>query len=281
MTTQPTNTKLLPVDSMFPPENDDLEKLQKNMFDSAWRHPCRNYLLSISIPRMLKRKLGIKTPSALSLEEWSDYGDWLKKEHPYVWWFEEVLMDKVQDIFCYLPEKYRHARAYLRNRFIDKLHYLPTHLKKGKYYDVDTRMLHGLFATLVVFVEDELGRYHLAMCGDKPEYISFTLKQHGLAHLSWEMSLTDENKVQAEGATEVMVLYHWWTEVRPNRTDPHDEFADNECFKDAVCFLGKPDEHHAERMRIYAIIDEAEQKYKQEDDDMMIRLVKIRGRLWT
>jgi hypothetical protein len=265
-----------------PSSNDnDLEKMHKQWLGSAWRHPCRNYLFSIDIPRLLKKKLGIKAPYALSSGGWIDYNNWLKKEHPYVWWFEEVFMDKVQDIFCYLPEKYRHIRAYLRNRFVDKLHYLPTNLKKGEYYDVDTRILHGLFTTLTVFIEKELGNYHFAMNGNKPEYKGFSLKQHGLEYLTWEMSLSDDNKTQAEGAAEIMALYRWWTEVRPNRTDPNDEFADNECFKNTACCLGKNDKYHSERMRIHAIIDEVEKRYKQEDEEMMIRLIKIRERLWT
>lgn len=45
--------------------------------------------------------------------------------------------------------------TYCQNRFISRIHILDTKFPKGVYYEIEDRMLHGLFNTFIDFVENE------------------------------------------------------------------------------------------------------------------------------
>ena len=97
-----------------------------------------------------------------------------------------------------------------------------------------------------------------------------------------------EPTYQAKAAREILELYTWWKEVYPNRPDVHDASGWT-----AYCNLRREKGYHlldmedktpeeAEMCRI--ALDKTrdlEAQYDQEDEDMMIRLIKIRQSLWT
>lgn len=134
--------------------------------------------------------------------------------------------------------------------------------------------------------------------------------QAGLDHLAWEMNLTfneewiDKNDPnynkpthQAIAAKEQYDLYMWWTQERPKRPDAYDasgwselcerrrEAARKELGADKDDFMlglnDRTDEERAESRRVLDLSTEIENKYSQEDEEMMIRLIKIRNSLWT
>jgi len=94
---------------------------------------------------------------------------------------------------------------------------------------------------------------------------------------------------QAISAKEIIELYTWWTTTYRNRPDPYDASGWT-----AYCELSRManggklswggdktpklkkacDEAHAELRRIEA-------EYEAEDEQMMIRLIKVRHALWT
>ena len=103
----------------------------------------------------IRKIFGISKPAAATAEEWSGWNKSFRSCHPLVCWFTEEFLDICQDII-YLPyDILMSIRNYMRNRFIDKSHYLSTKLKSGEYYEIETRIIHGLFETLVDFIEIE------------------------------------------------------------------------------------------------------------------------------
>lgn len=245
-------------------------------------------------------------------ETWDDWYERIEAEHPIAFWITEdlpTLIDKVRNFF---NEPFSNLRSYCYNRFNHKCHYLPTGLEPGKYFEVDTRILHGLFGTLVAFVESELAWMH-AICHEdefEPECDRSLFKQYrckaaGLAHLEWEMTLTNKDFVkpgepgygepthQAIAAKEIYELYNWWTVVRPSRPDPWKGYMDfiNE-MKAKYPTTDKPRrlfendrdwtlEERQKKHELYMSKAKIEQSYDIEDEEMMIRLIKARRSLWT
>lgn len=130
----------------------------------------------------------------------------------------------------------------------------------------------------------------------------------GIDHLDWAMTLTlgedwgiekgseDFGKPtsQAERAKEIKELYTWWTVERPKRVDPHDasgwtEYCEErrqEKDEDGNMFglFGREEKTPEEKQRVTKLLDDCqklEQAHEQEDEDMMIRLIKTRYALWT
>ena len=131
----------------------------------------------------------------------------------------------------------------------------------------------------------------------------------GLDYLDWSSKLVKnedwglnpgdpeygEPTHQALGAIETLALYKWWKEVYPNRPDPHDisgwtshcklirDRARSEGF-DEFTMMGSEYNTEEEDQRSTKALDlsnKIEEEYKQEDEAMMVRLIKIRDYLWT
>ncbi len=133
----------------------------------------------------------------------------------------------------------------------------------------------------------------------------------GLAHLQWEMSLTMDDSWyghsaeaiaeakekgeygkptrQAESAKEQFELYNWWKNVRPKRPDPMDASGYTAYFDkrsddsdDFFSFLNhKSEEDQLEQRACSDLCEKIEADYEREDEEMLIRLIKIRRSLWT
>ena len=164
------------------------------------------------------------------------------------------------------------AYVYARNRWVSKIHMLKSDLPKGRYFDLDHRILHTLFTELCDFIEGEQ-----ASCfKDADEMAKYTWvdgksREAGLDHIEWAMSLKhDEDSGiqpndpdygkptgQALAAAEQKALYLWWKDERPNRLDPY-----------AI----KP---------VPANAFDIEARQYDEDTEMLCRLMRIRGSLLT
>jgi hypothetical protein len=198
------------------------------------------------------------------------------------------------------------ALYYCRNRFVDKTHYLHTDLEPGKWHEFENRILHGSFTELVNFVEIETAWHHV-LWADKEErkkyHVPFWRRhrilrfqrwrcpQAGIDHLKWEMQL-EEPTHQRDRAHELMFLYTWWKEVRCKREDEWVEsglraFWDSMETKYGSDWLGLGGRskltkaEQAEYDRLSKAMHDLEEARFQEDEDMLIRLVKLRRSLWT
>lgn len=220
---------------------------------------------------------GTTKPPALGWDEWEVWRQESKKKHPYRYWVAEKVLNFLQDIVNIPMDIYHTIQVYVRNRYIDKLHYLRTGLKRGEYYDLDHRILHGLFNELVIYVESELAHIMKAYPERNYKFIKGRCKQAGLDYLNWAGQLKlnedygfnpddeDYNKptAQAIGSQKILELYNWWLD-RDYRVSPYDLFTKE---KDGKYYYRK--------------IDEMENKYDEEDTEKLIELIQIRSSLWT
>ena len=195
----------------------------------------------------------------------------------------------------------------------------PRDIKPGQWCDVGNRFLPCLFNELVDFVEVELAWWHIAWA-DKDEKAKYNAPfwasgwfrwrtwrcpQAGLDNLDWQRNLRhDVDSGWAEGdpnigkptpqavkAQEVLDLYRWWKDVYPNRPDPHDasgwsEYCERKRQEHGDTGLSFFKESKNPELRALgdaalAKTHEIEQAYETEDEEMMIRLIKVRHGLWT
>lgn len=170
------------------------------------------------------------------------------------------------NIYEFLSNIYYKIKYWIIYRTTDQYHIIRTGLKPG-YYDVDYRLVHGMFNLLVEFVEKEYER------------------------IDWNSD--DDHK---HAAKEMKELYKWWKEVYPfydknspiHSVEPY-EITDEPCAFDSN---GKPslykmkctykDENHEKRYQQMLLdLRDYEDKMYKEIKDNMIRLVNIHQYLWS
>jgi hypothetical protein len=233
---------------------------------------------------------GTKKPFALGFKAWDDWEAAAKKKHPFRFWLAEEGLDHLQRVFTFPNATYYNIVYYINNRWITKTHALTSNLKKGDYYDLDTRIIECLFDELVNFVEVELAWHHV-MWSEKEtapwwrrvfRFRTWRSPSHGIAHLEWESNLKYDEEwdkdterygrptPQAINAQEKLALYNWWKQ-RPNRPDPDEVSGWSEYCKNKDENAQRP----LDKLR------EIEQQYEDEDTEMLIRLIKVRKSLWT
>lgn len=131
-----------------------------------------------------------------------------------------------------LAYRIKTLERWIAYRTYDRYNVVKTELRPG-YYEKDEILLYSSFAILRRFVEIELtvdGLDNLINDTYSDEYYDY------------EKSRRIHREIRA--------LYHWWTEERPARNDPGNDWK-------------------------------REQKYYEEDTQMLRRLVTIRPWLWT
>ena len=259
---------------------------------------------------------GTTKGGAKTAEGWDEWEKRAKAAYPVRWWLAEEGLDYIQRVVYFVPDQLYALKYYINNRWITRTHSLTAHprdIKPGEWCDVGNRFLPCLFNELQDFVEVELAWWHLAWSPEeRPKYNmpwwavgwwrvrTWRCPQAGLDNLDWQSKLVwgedevgdDKSLVgkptpQAERALEILALYKWWTEVYRNRPDPHDasgwtEYCDRKR-EQGGHFLAD-----AKDPELRAFGDEAlkktreiEEAYEAEDEAMLIRLIKIRGSLWT
>jgi len=278
-------------------------------------HMNRYYPNSLPF-RWLRKKLNIQKPLALPWGEWNDWEKNLQTQRPVAFWLTQTLPEWLEKPAELTIDPLNEFKYYLKNRFIDKTHYLRTGLKPGEWHDFDTRMLHGLFTELVDFVEIEKAHMQAIWSEQKNQQkyqMPWWRKSHwfrwgrwrcpqaGLDYLNWEVTLkkdadwfNDPNHPdigqptdQSLAAREILALYHWWVYQRTQRPDVQDASGWS-----AIC-----DEIRAKYQDVFAEVTdedlqarqdqaldrwhEIEQQYEKEDTEMLIRLINIRKSLWT
>lgn len=253
--------------------------------------------------------------SAGTGKQWRVWKEAAKDSHPIRYWIVEEGLDYLQNFVNWPADKLNDIRYYINNRFISRTNSLTAHprdIRPGSWSDVGNRFLPCLFNELVDFVEIETAWHHV-LWDDKVRdkydvpwnrrffrFRTWRCPQAGIDHLKWAMTLTNEEfleedqkhlaepTLQAKNAREILELYTWWTEVYPKRPDVHDASGWSDyCASrrdNGLDFFDMEDKtpEDAERCRI--ALDksqEIEKAYADEDEAMMIRLIKIRESLWT
>jgi len=261
------------------------------------------------------RKLNVGTS-----EEWDEWHNKAKGYNPVRYWLAEEGLGYLQNFVTYPIRKVYDLKYYINNRYVTRTHALTAHhrdIKPGSWSDVGSRFLPCLFNELVEFVEVEQAWSHIAWGSkedrkkyDAPFYATgwwrwrtWRCPQAGLDHLDWAMTLTLDKDMgidpdnpeygkptgQALRAKEIKELYTWWTTTYRNRPDPHDasgwsDYCESLRNKFGTNWIGRSDRDTASKKagdKAMKLLDKIEKAYEKEDEQMMIRLIKIRDSLWT
>lgn len=138
-----------------------------------------------------------------------------------------------------------------------KYHLIDTKLSPS-YYDIDTIMLHGMFALLDRYVDEE----HDGVDSLEEWGKELCLSSDGMsAHYS---------HVQGEKELEAVALYRWWHEIKPC----------DEAVRDELTSMLYGTERSGDPSA-YKELLELEEKIEREENEMLHRLINIRGGLWT
>ena len=250
-------------------------------------------------------------------EEWDAWYASSAKSHPIRYWIAEEGLDHIQKFVYYIPDKLNDIRYYINNRWVSHSHALTAHprdIQPGNWSDVGNRFLPCMFNELVDFVEIEQAWHHCIWSDDaKTEYEvpwwrkgwlrwrTWRSAEAGMEYLRWAETLTNEEFLeegekhlaeptyQAKAAKEIIELYTWWTVTYRNRPDAYDASGWSEyCEASRIANGGKLSWSGDKSPELKIMSDAAHKKlqeieaaYEAEDEAMMIRLIKIRGSLWT
>jgi hypothetical protein len=260
---------------------------------------------------------GTPKPNCGTCEEWDAWEATAKVAHPVRWWIVEEGLDYLQTIVCYIPDKLNDVRYYINNRWVSHSHALTAHprdIKPGSWSDVGNRFLPCLFNELVDFVEIEQAWHH-CMWSDEAKtefevpwwrsgwlrWRTWRCPEAGMEYLKWASTLTNEEFLdkdkkheavptyQATSAKEIIELYTWWTVTYRNRPDPYEASgwtaaceAQREANGGKLSFSTPKDPALRKTQdKAHKILHKIEKDYAKEDEEMMIRLIKIRESLWT
>jgi len=249
---------------------------------------------------------GTPKPKAETSKGWRLWKEAAQETHPIRYWIVEEGLDAVQNFINWPADRLNDVRYYINNRWITRSHTLtahPSNIRPGDWCDVGNRFLPCLFNELVDFVEVETAWHHCIWDEEARRRYSvpwwrkgwlkwrtWRCPEAGMAHYIWASGLTNDDGTpthQAIAAKEIIDLYVWWKHIYPTRSDPHDVSGWSEiCDKrraigDGLFWDDKTSEEQAETKKALDKSNELELQYEQEDEEMMIRLIKIRQSLWT
>lgn len=276
----------------------------------------RNYWTCTKFADWLRGTTKLKVGTS---EEWNEWERRAKADYPVRWWLAEEGLDYIQKFIMFIPDKIYAVKYYINNRWITRTHALTAHprdIKRGQWCDVGNRFLPCLFNELVDFVEVELAWWHIAWADadekrkyNAPFYATgwfrwrtWRCPQAGLDNLEWQRNLVwrpeechegspDVGQLtpQAVKAQEILDLYKWWTETYRNRPDPHEASGWSAyCEASRLANGGKlswggdktPELAKMSKIALKKL-HKMEADYEKEDEQMMIRLIKVRHGLWT
>ncbi len=265
----------------------------------------RNYFSCSSFADIIR---GTKKIHSGTVEQWDEWNQSAKMAHPLRFWVAEEGLDYIQDFLNMPSDLYHSIRYYIKNRYINKTWCLKSKsLKKGEWVDLPDRYLECIFSEFVDFVEVELA-WAMLRSGEKkkynaPRWVSWggwRCAGAGIDYLKWESSLLQKEdwgfkkgdaeygkpSRQAISAKEKLKIYNWIVNLRPKRPDPHEASGWNKLLAENEEKYGKWYSNKSKKdiQKMAAVakkVAKLEEKYLNEDTEMLCRIMKIRNDLWT
>lgn len=228
---------------------------------------------------------GEKKPHSLPWGEWDDWRVDLAKRRPTRFFLAERGLPALQNFLMFPLDLWLTVRRRLVLRFLKRPYCLDTGLSKWDWHELDERIIHGLFNELRNFVEVELASMFLATDGGEFRMRKGRCPEAGIACLEWQSDLKygDHDFVekgdpkwglptpQAVSARGILDAYRWWL-ARPSRLDPMEASG----WSDVA-----DSDDESKRGEALARLHEIEEGYDDEDERMLVVLVKLRKSLWT
>jgi hypothetical protein len=260
---------------------------------------------------------GTKKLGAGTAEQWDEWTATAQMKHNFRYWLAEEGLDILQKIVYWPTDTLYSIKYYINNRWVTRTHSLTAHardIKPGQWCDVGNRFLPCLFNELQDFVEVELAWWHIAWDDEArkqfeaPWYArgwfrwrTWRSAECGLANLEWQRKLVHDDEYckdekyymkptpQAVKAQEILDLYTWWTVTYRNRPDPYEVSGwTAACEAQREANGGKlswntPKDPVLKKAQntAHKLLQKIEADYEKEDEQMMIRLIRVRHGLWT
>ena len=192
----------------------------------------------------------IGKPIALPWGGWEKFDNEQKAKYP----IRFFLFDKIPEELGHIAYRWRNRVWAFKHRFIPKhkYHIIRTSLKPG-YWDPDTQILHAVMDTVKQFVD---------ITKDS---------------VNWE-----SEDAHAHAWAELQAVYDWWVNKYPNREDELPKLPDVDFGK----IIGEHSEEHSEDpdvkewKRVSEIHNQMEAEWVKEEEEMLIRVMKVRRFLW-
>lgn len=176
--------------------------------------------------KKLIAKFAVARPQWAAMEEWDEWEQKAKAEHPFRFWLFDTVPLK---LITFKRRTWNRAVDFVRYRTTRRMHVIKPRTLKPGYQPHSDIILHVTFDRLVRYVEDELGVRNLRFDGlyEKGKLAKFwqyrrplSRKERikgGLAHLEWELTDPDVPTRQRDVAKQFKALYLWWTVDRELR----------------------------------------------------------------
>lgn len=239
------------------------------------------------IIKKMKNKISIKKfffpnmPNHATMNEWNEWHDKSRDRNPFIYFLSFDLPAFFRRNVYY---KINGLYSNFRLKYIRTFNQIKIKTLKYDYYDIDTRLLHGMFALLLEFVENEksvMYEYSIENTAEaKKELKKLSNLERGVKYLEWETTLDqnpnsyDYSPEQARAAKEILFLLQFWL----NRKDmQHNRVL----LVDSVRLNMIGNILPSNLQKINDIQNNYEEKLDIEEEEMLIRLIKIRKHLWT
>jgi hypothetical protein len=214
--------------------------------------------------------------TAGTAEEWVDY-DARKKTTGYLYYIAEGI-DWINS-FCYRwsMKLYYDPKFWFKNMFIHPRWRITAEtLNKGQWYDLDTSILHINMQMLVDFIEGEKDGYPWELA----ELEKFKNGEESQIDPDDENSMHHTQWQSMETAWEI---YSWWKDYPRKQKqieDIYDEIPEYD--GDSGSIMAHFSTERREVSRPYHDrINALEEQLKDEEEIMLMKLIGIRGSLWT
>ncbi len=248
--------------------------------------------------------LNYSPPGALSSKGWRLFKDEFQEKAPIRFWFSNTAYRAYV-----LPIKWKYETAcnWMRYRTFDQYHKLHTGLPPG-YHGPEKQMMHVSFNILKDFVECELSQNSYMWSPEfeqertwwskhMPFYYQFRRwfnpfrsREWAFKYFDWATGLDDPallpdqySKNQAISAREIRDLYVWWVDTVPSRKLHERTEYSNQGLGDLGMLdsdFNREEKDFKEYKRIAKLNSELAKEWADEDDEMLVRLVKVRRALW-
>ena len=244
---------------------------------------------------------GVEKPGALEWDSWQDWHEDAKRKHPVRYWLAESGLDWAQTAVHWIPDQVSDFVYWMRVRFLRPSWALRAHrdaLNRNHGHDFGSKLLPCIMSELVDFVEIDKALENVRWdaearekyCSPRrlfrwPRFRGWRNPQAGLDYLDWEIGLGEEMSHQSEAAKEIKEVYLWWKHIRPQRPDPYEASGwqakfDKQEGKGIREIFDDTEAGREEKRQMLQGIQDMEQKYHEEDQEMLIRVVRLQRRLW-
>lgn len=187
--------------------------------------------------------------------------------------------------------KLRRAIEWLAFRTTKRYNVLKIRDLSPNYWDKDTILLYGVMQLVVDFVEIECAfmeldpltwrqRLNLMLPWFLRTDEVYRNREMGLQHLKMlEETYQDVLVNPSDAPKAIREVYLWWKDVRPNRQDPGDESGFNQYMKQCEDTETKKNKKQVDKLLKKSM--QLEAQHEREDTQMLNKVIKYRGFMWT